>query len=80
MLVGKVYQIVKSSDHLFIDVENFIEGPLPILWFNGGLIALISAARVENDLNYANDLKKIHDDIGRIVYIWDDATQVKKLS
>lgn len=80
MHIEKIYYVTSISDQLLIEVEEFTDGPLSILWYNNGLYGLILIGRVENDLNILKDLKKIqgNSDIKSIVYVWDDTIRVKK--
>jgi len=88
MLIEKFYCVNSMSDHLLIDVFEFIDGPLSILWHNNGLFGLIPAERVRNDLNNLADLKKVNNlqqlslqysGEETITYHWDDIVTVKKL-
>lgn len=81
MLTEKFYCVNSAADHLLLDADEFIDGPLPILWHNNGLIGLISVEKVKNDLEHFHDLKQteLDKDIIGLVYAWDDTIRVKKL-
>jgi len=81
MYIEKTYCVNSNSHHLLIDISEFTDGPLSILWYNNGLYGLIPVERVENDLNNLADLKKNEgsSDIEGIIYVWDDVVRVKKL-
>ncbi len=73
----KFYYVESKEDYIDVTLEDFPDGPLPLVWNNNGLRGIISIVKIINMLDFLKDaanLPKLEKNSTRKGFVihWDD--------